>query len=192
MKRKVTIFLLAFTLTLMVLSFFDSSGVANASNSPGISLTIEDVDPNASGTDNQATYIVKVESITTDIEDGNITITGHASLTFDWTLQEFFGLLPGEVREFPLTVTVADCTDPGDYGFTATCTAWLPFLPEFPETSSYTSYVHVTSHIGPEVVGGSRILTPLDAIKQLIPWITVALIAAAFIVVSAKTSRKEQ
>ena len=44
----------------------------------------------------------------------------------------------------------------------------------------------------PKPVGGLHILTPLDIIRVLAPWIAIALTAAAFIAVSAKTwIRKE-
>ena len=38
-------------------------------------------------------------------------------------------------------------------------------------------------------VGGFHILTPLDTIKEFAPWIALALVAAAFITVSAKTRK---
>lgn len=45
--------------------------------------------------------------------------------------------------------------------------------------------------IPPEPVGGFRIITPLDTLKHLGPWIGIALIATAFIAVSLKI-RKEK
>lgn len=44
----------------------------------------------------------------------------------------------------------------------------------------------------PPPVGGFRILTLLDTVKDLTPWIGVALIAAALIVVSVKARRQGQ
>lgn len=43
------------------------------------------------------------------------------------------------------------------------------------------------SPVAPPPVGGFRILTALDTIKALTPWIAIALITAAFIALSAKT-----
>lgn len=174
MKRKIIIIMLAFTLTLMVLSFFDLSKVVKASPGPGISVTILDVDPNAGGTDDQASYIVRVESITTEFEDANLIVSGHPSLSFNWTLQ-IFSIFPGEIKEFPLKVTVAYGTLPGDHSFTAVGNAWLPFLPEFPEASSYTSYVHVTSLIGPPTVKVGGFENPVNKFSLLAPYILFAL-----------------
>lgn len=191
-KNGITILLMALALTLIVLSFFDSSRIVKASSSPGISVTIQDIDPIAALhlTDTEASYIVKIESITTEFEEANLVVSGDPSLSFSWTLQEF-SLAPGEIREFPLEVTVASGTPPGDYPFTALGSAWLPFLPEFPETSSYTSHVNVPAP-PPPPVGGVEITWPMKEDNSLATWISLALITMALMVILVKIQKIEK
>lgn len=126
-----------------------------ASPGPGISVTVVDVDAFAGGIDNQASYVIRVESITTEDENVKLVVSGHFSLSFDWTLQEFV-VTPGEIKEFPLTVTVAVGTGAGDCDFTASGEAWPAGLTyddavalDMIETSSYTDYVYVTETVSP-------------------------------------------
>ena len=186
MKNKRVTIMMVLTLSSILLLFFSSPNPVKASSSPGISVTIQDIDPIAALhlTDDQATYNVKVESITTEFEDARLTVSGDPSLTFSWTLQEF-SLAPGEIREFPLEVTVAGGTPPGNYPLTALGNAWLPFLPEFPETSSYTSHVNVPTP-PPPPVGGVEIPWPVNGHNLLAPWISLALITIALMAVSVK------
>ena len=44
---------------------------------------------------------------------------------------------------------------------------------------------------GPPPVGGFHITTPMDTFKNMIPWISIALIATAFIIISIKTRREQ-
>jgi len=179
-------------LAFIILSFFDSSRIVKASPGPGISVTIEDIDPIAALhlSDNEASYIVKIESITTEFEDANLVVSGDASLSFSWTLQEF-SIAPGEIKEFPLTITVASGTPPGDYPFTAVGNAWLPFLPEFPETSSYTSHVNVPAP-SPPPVGGVEIPWPVNGDNSLATWISLALTAIALMAVLVNIQKIEK
>lgn len=137
-----------FSITLVLFSAMFSFVKAD----PGISVTIEDVDPYAPN----ATYIVKVESITTESENVKLTVSGDPSLTFSWTIQEFI-LDPGEIQEFSLEVNVETGAAPGNYEFTALGEAWPTWLTYeealalgLIQTSSYTTYTYVVAEGVPE------------------------------------------
>lgn len=121
---------------------------AKADPSPGISVTITDVDPFITSPGDTATYTVKAESITTEDENVKLTVSGDPNLNIDWTTQEFL-LLAGDTQSFGLEATVTTFTS-GDYEFTVLGEAWPLFFTYeealmygIIETSSYTSYVHV-------------------------------------------------
>lgn len=139
-------FALAVALFSMTLVMF-STLVSFVKADPGISVTIEDVDPYAPS----ATYIVRAESITTESENVKLAVSGDPSLTFSWTIQEF-PLDPGEIKEFPLEVNVAAGTLPGNYEFTAYGEAWPTWMTYdealmigMIQTSSYTTYTYVAA-----------------------------------------------
>ena len=138
--------LLTLLVATVVLSLTISA--AKADPSPGISVTITDVDPFINSPGDVATYTVNAESITTEDENVKLTVSGDPNLNFDWTTQEFL-LLAGATQSFGLEATVTTFTS-GDYEFTVLGEAW-PIIFTYEEalmygiiqTSSYTSYVHV-------------------------------------------------
>jgi len=129
--------------------------------SPGISVTIVDVDPFISSPGDTATYIVNVESITTEDENVKLTVSGDADLVFDWTTKEFV-LMAGATESFGLEATYSGA-GAGDFEFTVFGEGWVLFftyeeasMMGMIETSSYTDYVHVApSGVIPEVPLGT-------------------------------------
>lgn len=57
--------------------------VAKADPSPGISVTIMDMDPFITSPSDAATYTVNAESITTEDENVKLTVSGDPNLNFD-------------------------------------------------------------------------------------------------------------
>lgn len=145
---RITLTVILFLTTLAL----SSTLVSFVKADPGISVTIEDVDPYAP----DATYIVRAQSITTETENVKLTISGHPSLTFNWTTQEF-ALDPAETKEFPLEVDATPATPPGNYEFTAHGEAWPTWLTYeeaqmlmIIQTSSYTTHTYVVAISAPE------------------------------------------
>lgn len=164
-EAKITPAVTLLFMTLMLLSTLFSFVEAD----PGISVTIQDVDPYAPG----ATYNVRVESITTETENVMLTVSGDSSLIFSWTSQEF-ALDPSEIKEFPLEVNVADGTPPGNYEFTAYAEAWPTWFAYdeavmwgMIETSSYTTYTYVVKGV-PETSISFAVLASLALCLYLV------------------------
>lgn len=100
----------------------------SASASPGISVTITTIDPfivnyNPSGLGDTATYIVNVESITTEVENTRLTLSGDPTISFNWTTQEF-ELAMGSTQSFGLQASATASSTPGIYPFTVLGEAW--------------------------------------------------------------------
>lgn len=81
-----------------------------------------------------------------------------------------------------MNINVEEGVGPGSYTITITGTG-------ADTTLHATTYELTVTALRPPV-GGFRILSPLDTIKELAPWITLGLIAAAFIIISVKTRKR--
>ena len=149
---------------------FASSGFVGvrASPSPGVSITVTDIDGVMAGLDYKATFKVITESITDELEHVKLTVTGLPS---GWTYvlsPSEFDLDAGAFQESSLEITGSIDTSPGSYSFTVEGEAWPPDFPELTETSSYTSYVYVTlTLVIPEFPIGplGALLSALAALK---------------------------
>jgi hypothetical protein len=157
-------------LAIMVLSMALLLLINSVKCSPGISITIEDVDAQITGSGDTATYVVSVESITTEDENVRLAITGDAGLAFNWTSEEFM-LAQGTTESYGLEATYSNAGS-GKFAFTASGEAWPTWLTYeeaaemgLIETSSFTAYVYVLLiNVIPEVplgtiaAGGSMML----------------------------------
>jgi hypothetical protein len=112
----------------------------------GISVTVVEVDPSVSVQGGTATYTVRVESITTEDENMQLTVIHHDDLQPSWTFREaFIGV--GATETFDLEVTYSG-TASGNFPFTVAGEAW-PVTYNYSqaidlgllERSSYTDYV---------------------------------------------------
>lgn len=107
-----------------------------------------------------------------------------------WDIGNLPALAPTD--SVTLTVTVKPGTTPG---ITITNYAAIEFDNPYPPPPRIATTVTESTDIctaPPIPVGGFRILTPLDTVKRLSPLIGIALIAAAFIIVSVKTRRQKE
>ena len=152
-KPKLLLFTLALAFVLVI--------TAVAQCTPGISVTIADVDPVIAGAADAATYVVSIESITTEDENLSLTVAGDPGLMFDWTVKELL-LTMGTTETLGLEVTCPGSTA-GDFAFTVSGEAW-PMSMTYDdavylgiiETSSFTTYVHVLpQQVIPEVPLGT-------------------------------------
>lgn len=96
--------------------------IVRADPTPGISVTITDVDPSIRSLGDTATYTVNAESITTEDENVKLTVSGDPDLAFKWTLKEFI-LAAGAIESFGLEATYSG-TGTGDFAFTVLGEAW--------------------------------------------------------------------
>jgi hypothetical protein len=145
---------------------------------PGISVTVADIDPFITGAGDTATYMVNVESLTTEDENAIVTVIGDPNLEFNWITQEFI-LATSATENFGLEATCPGGT-PGDFPFTVSVEAWPTWLTyddavmlDMVETSSYTDYVHVSpTGVIPEVPLGTA-MTGVSMIVALVAYITI-------------------
>lgn len=161
--RKLPLIEIVVLLSLMMLAKINC-----ALASPGICVTITVIDPvilnyNPGGEGDTATYIVNVESITTEDENVRLTLSGDPAISFNWTTQEFV-LAMGSTQSFGLEASATVSLTPGSYLFTVLGEAWpLGFTYDeanaigLIETSSYTANVEIppTFFVVPELPFGT-------------------------------------
>jgi hypothetical protein len=115
----------------------------------GIAVTITEIDGVADLQGDTATYIVNVESITTEDENLQLSVIAHDDLEMSWTFTES-SVATGATENFELVATYTG-TAKGNLAFTVFGEAWpIGYSYEqaidigLLETSSYTAYVYVT------------------------------------------------